>query len=452
MHSLERGGRGLLFVGDVILLLLALVVTLLLRYQAVPTADILAAHVVPFTLLITIWVVVFFSIGLYDRFVLFDRKDLPRKIIQAMVINVLLAAVLFFTLPFAISPKTNLIIYLFVSVGFMSMWRLYIFPRMTMAHAIRLLVIGSGEEATGVTNVLTRNPYFQQVDVNVIDTQKYPQTDQIKVALTSYVTDHDIDVIIADMDSPLAQSLMPLFFNLTFLEQRVTFFSLTDFYERLHHRVPPSLIRESWLLENVSSQSPHVAYDFMRRIIDVVGALVLLIPCLVIFPLVIIALKLQDGGQIFYRTTRVGQYNEPIAIYKFRTMNGCDSGTEALKSALYVTKLGAILRALRIDELPQLLNVLRGDLSFIGPRPEIPELAAVYAENIPYYNLRHMIKPGLTGWAQINNYDVPRKGVDIERTIDKLSFDLYYLRHRSLLLDSEIAIKTINTVLSRTGT
>ena len=127
-------------------------------------------------------------------------------------------------------------------------------------------------------------------------------------------------------------------------------------------------------------------------------------------------------------------------------------GADALKSTLVDTKVGIILRKTRLDELPQLLNILRGDLSFIGPRPEIPELASVYASKIPYYNARHLIKPGLSGWAQINNFDVPRGGVDVERTSTKLSYDLFYLKRRSLILDMQIALKTIATILMRTGT
>ncbi|MEZ4200594.1 MAG: sugar transferase [Candidatus Paceibacterota bacterium] len=136
---------------------------------------------------------------------------------------------------------------------------------------------------------------------------------------------------------------------------------------------------------------------------------------------------------------------------KFRSMTGRDQGDNALKSELTVTKTGAFLRKTRIDELPQLFNVLRGDLSFIGPRPEMPALASVYAEQIPFYNVRHYIKPGLSGWAQINDVDAPRGGVDVERTLSKLSYDLFYLKHRSLLLDIHIALKTLAALVMRTG-
>jgi lipopolysaccharide/colanic/teichoic acid biosynthesis glycosyltransferase len=452
MKNFKRGGAGLLFTGDVAFFMVALFVTLIVRYQDIPGGTLLSQHVGPFALMMIIWVVVFFVIGLYDRYILFTRKELVGTIIRAQLINTAIAVVFFFMLPLGITPKTNLAIYLVVSIVLISLWRLYLFPLLFAARPIHALIIGTGEESRQVRAVLEHNPFFQQVAVNYIDTAKYNNESLIEDALSAYVAEHPIDIIIADLNESLSQKLTPFFFNLTFLERRVTFFSLTDFFEQLHHRIPPSLIGESWLLQNVTADSPHYAYDVIKRVIDVTGAVFLLFPCAVIFPLVVIALKIQDGGAIFYRTTRVGQYNQPIQILKFRTMNGRDSGVEALKSKLYVTKFGMFMRKLRIDELPQLLNVLRGDLSFIGPRPEIPELAYVYAENIPYYNMRHFIKPGLSGWAQINNFDVPRQGVDVPRTIDKLSFDLYYLRHRSILLDMEIALKTVNAVLSRTGT
>ena len=178
----------------------------------------------------------------------------------------------------------------------------------------------------------------------------------------------------------------------------------------------------------------------------------LAVPSLLIFPFIAAAIKLDDKGPLIYKAERVGQYNKPISIYKFRTKNGSDSAMSALNSQLVDTRVGVWLRKTRLDELPQLLNVLLGDLSFIGPRPEIPSLAQVYAKEIPYYNARHFLKPGLSGWAQINNFDVPRGGLDVQRTTTKLSYDLYYLKRRSLLLDLQIGLKTISTILMRTGT
>jgi lipopolysaccharide/colanic/teichoic acid biosynthesis glycosyltransferase len=136
---------------------------------------------------------------------------------------------------------------------------------------------------------------------------------------------------------------------------------------------------------------------------------------------------------------------------KFRSMTGADSGSEVLKSKLRVTPLGKMIRRTRIDELPQLWNVFKGDLSLIGPRPEFPALVEEYRKHIPYYHLRHLVKPGLSGWAQLYHDNHPHHGSDVEATREKLSYDLYYLTHRSLTLDATIALKTVKKLLTRSG-
>jgi lipopolysaccharide/colanic/teichoic acid biosynthesis glycosyltransferase len=364
----------------------------------------------------------------------------------------LIAALFFFIFPVGIEPKTNLVIYLIVSSFLIVLWRLYIHPRITTGKPMRALVIGESEEALGIARVLAQSPYFKHIKPFLLSRKDIPDFGEFKTALTRFLEQGSTDMVVADMRDEYAQRLAPDFYHFAFEDRNIRFFNLPGIFEELHHRIPPSLIGEAWLLEHVTALSPHYAYDMLKRCIDIIGALLLLVPTIVLFPLVVLFIKLEDRGPLFYRATRVGQFGKPIHIYKFRTMSGQDSPESAMKSTLTVTKTGVVLRKSRLDELPQLLNVLVGDLSFIGPRPEIPTLVAVYAEEIPYYNLRHLVKPGLSGWAQINNFDVPRGGVDIERTIDKLSFDLYYLKHRSFLLDIEIALKTINTLLMRTGT
>jgi lipopolysaccharide/colanic/teichoic acid biosynthesis glycosyltransferase len=132
-------------------------------------------------------------------------------------------------------------------------------------------------------------------------------------------------------------------------------------------------------------------------------------------------------------------------------MSGADRGVEVLKSKLVVTPVGRIIRTSRVDEVPQLWNILRGDMSLIGPRPEFPALVAEYVKEIPYYNLRHLVKPGLSGWAQLYYHQDPHHAADVEATKMKLSYDLYYLKHRSLALDATIALKTIRRLLVRSN-
>lgn len=451
MHKVLRGSTLLLLVGDIAILFGSLVLTLLIRYREFPSEEVINQHLAPFVLLFGIWLLTFLIAGLYDRYVVLARKQIPWLILRAQTINILLAAVFFFFLPFGIEPKTNLIIYLVVSTALVALWRLYVFPLTTTEKSITALVIGDSPEAIGIANVLGKNPYFQNTCVYTIGSADVVSREELRESVFRFVNQKGVDMIIADMRDPFIQFLTKDFYAFVFTGQNIHFFNLPAMYEELHHRVPPSLIGEAWFLENITTDAPHYAYDFLKRTIDVVGALILLIPCTIIFPFVYLVIKLYDGGTIIYKSERIGQYNNPIHIYKFRTMTGMDSGT-TLDTVHTVTSVGKFLRMTRIDELPQLVNVLKGDLSFIGPRPELPARAHVYAREIPHYNMRHLIKPGLSGWAQINNFDVPHREVDVARTHDKLSFDLYYLRHRSLFLDIEIALKTINTLLKRSGT
>jgi lipopolysaccharide/colanic/teichoic acid biosynthesis glycosyltransferase len=259
-----------------------------------------------------------------------------------------------------------------------------------------------------------------------------------------------ISIIVANPDGKYLASVLPKLFDLSFLRFELSFLDFYRVYEDTFDRVPASALSYQWFINQVS-QGRSIVYDAVKRSLDVVGAILLLIPTAFMFPLVALAIWLEDRGRLFYSTVRIGQFNRPITIYKFRTKNGADAGADALASKLVDTRVGLFLRKTRIDELPQLINVLRGDLSFIGPRPEMPALAEVYAREIPYYNTRHFLKPGLSGWAQINNFDVPRGGLDVPRTTTKLSYDLFYLARRSLLLDIQIALKTISIILRRTG-
>jgi exopolysaccharide biosynthesis polyprenyl glycosylphosphotransferase len=452
MHRFVRGSMVPLLLGDFLVFSGSLVLTLLVRYQTFPNETVIAQHLQPFSFLFGIWALVFLIAGLYDRHISFARKSVPALVAKVQSVNILIAALFFFILPFGIEPKTNLVIYLIISTTLIALWRLYLYPVITASKPTRALIVGDSVEAQAIARVFSTNQYFKHIRPYLLARADIPDFEEYRAALRRFVAGGKTDMIIADMRDSYAAQLVRDFYTFSFQDSNIRFFNLPAMYEALHHRIPPFLVGEHWILENVSTDAPHYAYDVLKRGIDVVGALLLLIPTLAVFPFIMLAIMLEDRGPFFYRADRVGQHNRTIRILKFRTMTGRDDPQNALRSTLRVTRVGMVLRKTRLDELPQLLNVLAGDLSFIGPRPEIPTLAEVYAADIPYYNLRHLVKPGLSGWAQINNFDVPRGGVDVPRTIDKLSYDLYYLKHRSLFLDIEIALKTINTLLMRTGT
>ena len=221
-------------------------------------------------------------------------------------------------------------------------------------------------------------------------------------------------------------------------------------YEDIFIRVPAPLINYSWFLENISSSSK-ITYDILKRLMDIIVSLFLGILTLIILPFVVLAIKIDDNGPVFFSHGRVGKNNKEIRVVKFRSM---EVHIENPKDKMYspkITRVGAFLRKTRLDELPQLWNVLKGDLSLIGPRPEVPKLVEMYKKEIDFYNIRHIIKPGLSGWAQLYQKEPPRLIAGYNETKAKLSYDLYYIKNRSFILDLEIGIKTVRTLFSHNG-
>jgi lipopolysaccharide/colanic/teichoic acid biosynthesis glycosyltransferase len=172
--------------------------------------------------------------------------------------------------------------------------------------------------------------------------------------------------------------------------------------------------------------------------------------CLPFLPLIFLAVRISSPGPVFFSQTRVGRRGRLFTIYKFRTMRTdaeANGAVWAAKDDARVTPIGRFMRKIRIDEIPQLWNVLRGDMAFVGPRPERPEFVQWLSQEIPYYDLRHMIRPGVTGWAQVRY----RYGASLEETKCKLEYDLYYVKHMSIGLDLLIMFETIKTILLRRG-
>jgi exopolysaccharide biosynthesis polyprenyl glycosylphosphotransferase len=229
----------------------------------------------------------------------------------------------------------------------------------------------------------------------------------------------------------------------------VPVYSFDTFYESRLRRVPLSLVSPAWILRDGFQIAHDPVYGHIKRLVDILvsaAALALLAPVLAA---VAVAVKLTDGGPILFRQRRVGLNRETFDILKFRTMTvGAEKGDlYTQKNDSRLTRIGGRLRKWRLDELPQLWNVLRGDMSLIGPRAEWDKLVAGYEREIPCYHFRHLIKPGITGWAQVN-YPY---GANLQDTKRKLEYDLYYLRHYSFVLDTSIVFKTLNTMLFAKG-
>jgi len=191
-------------------------------------------------------------------------------------------------------------------------------------------------------------------------------------------------------------------------------------------------------------------HQISRRIVSILVSFVALVLCLPMIPFIILAIRLSSPGPIFFRQTRVGLGGRHYSVIKFRTMRQdaeANGAVWATKDDPRITRLGKFMRMTRLDEIPQLWNVLRGEMGFVGPRPERPEFVQMLSSKIPYYDFRHMIRPGITGWAQVRY----KYGASLEETKHKLEYDLYYIKHLSLGLDLLIMFETIKTIILRRG-
>lgn len=439
----------LLLAGDLLAFIFALWLSLLLRNFEAPSGELFLAHLTPFSLLFVAWIIVFYIAGLYEKHTVILQSKLPNVLAATQITNSGLAVIFFYLVPFfGITPKTILFIYLFISFALILFWRTYGYFTLGRKKVTNAIIIGSGDEMKELLNEVNNNPIYNLTFISSIDLNRVEEGGFWN-EIVNEVYSQDVSLIAIDLANENIEPVLPHLYNLIF--SKVSFIDMHKVYEDIFDRVPLSLLRYNWFLENISTK-PRTAYDATKRLMDLAIAVVLFLATVILYPIIYVIIKLDDGGPLFIIQERVGENNRPINIIKFRSMSRDDRGIYGSDAQLNaVTKTGAFLRKTRIDELPQLINVLRGDLSLIGPRPELPALVKRYTEEIPYYNVRHLIKPGLSGWAQIYHGRHSHHAVDTLETKNKLSYDLYYIKNRSFLLDLKIALRTIKTLISIAG-
>lgn len=450
MTLVPRRDYLLLLVGDIAVFALSLWLALLVRNLEIPEAQTLWLHILPFFILFIVWSFTYFLAGLYGRGMRLFRSRMLSTIVYAQLINVVIAALFFFFIPlFTIAPKTVLLLYLLVSSPLIILWRIALFPRLRRARRLKGVLLASGPDAKKLAEEVASDARYPFSFEYVVDTATTPSHEVIQHACRVAEED-DIEFLVVDVSDTALQAALPILYDAAFHKRRFSMVNMMDVYEELFERVPLSMVKYEWVLAN--SNASH-AYDALKRGVDIATAVIAGAFSLIAYPFICLAIKLDDGGDIFITQERVGKFQKSIRIVKFRSMTGNDSGNYGAKGTteLTVTRVGAILRRLRLDELPQLWSVLKGDLSIVGPRPEFPALAEYYNARIPYYNARYLVTPGLTGWAQILHDRHPHHGTDVAETKEKLSYDLYYFLHRSLLLDLYIILQTIRIVLTARG-
>ncbi|MBI5456207.1 sugar transferase [Candidatus Kaiserbacteria bacterium] len=437
-----------LLAGDLAIFALSLWLTLAIRNLSIPSTYLIKLNFPPFLILFVVWLGVFFLAGLYGKHTRLFRNRLFNTIISTQILNVVIAALAFFFISaFGITPKTILAIYLAVSSVLIVIWRAVVFPRIRVARNLHGVLIASGPDAKALADEVNADSRYPVTFDYVIDT-KEAKSHEIVQQACRVVEEDGLAVLVVDFADPSLNVALPIVYDAAFQKRRFALVDVNDLHQEVFDRVPLSFVTYEWVLGNLARSR---AYDGLKRFIDIVLGIIAGALSLVFYPFVMLAIKLDDGGDIFITQHRVGRYQKPIHVIKFRSMSGSDSGDDVLKSKHKVTRVGRVLRRLRLDELPQLWNVIKGDLSFVGPRPELPALAAHYSARIPYYNARYLVTPGLTGWAQIKHDRHPHHGTDVAETKEKLAYDLFYFRRRSLLLDIYIILQTARIIFSAKG-
>ncbi len=434
-------GRFILLVADCLILFTSLYLALSLRYQNTLSFSEFLFFTVPFTTVIIVSVAIFYGYGLYDKPTLRLIRELNKIIFASQILVVVCATILFYTLPvLGIAPKTILLLYVIISSVLMSVWRRYAFSLVLHYRKQKSIIIGSGETFHKLVDELSRNPHIGITLLSAIDVDTYDMK-----KLEGVLTSTRPNSIIIDMRDERIKPLFDAIYRELFGGAAVL--DIVDVYEDVFDMVPLELINQDWIFRSINVSR---RYDGLKRFIDVVFAFpTALLLGVFVFPFVYLAIKIEDKGPVLYSHLRVGKHGKPFRVYKFRSMENLP--TNEVKETKRVTKVGSFIRKTRIDELPQLWNVLRGDISLIGPRPETPNLVEEYAKSVPFYNVRHIVRPGLSGWAQTQQHEAPKFGIDVKQTKTKLAYDMYYLEHNSLLTDFSIILRTIKVLMSKSG-
>jgi exopolysaccharide biosynthesis polyprenyl glycosylphosphotransferase len=430
----------LLFVGDALALYATLFVVLLLRYGGAFYDQFVDKHLLPFTIIFTLWLIIFYVAGLYDLRHLRNNLDFLKNLGLTLFISAAFAVFFFYLIPaFGITPKTNLFLFVVIFAAIEIFWR-RTFNKFAASDEApnKVLLIGNTATATEINEVIKSNP---QLGYEIKARFGEERASSSPRALEKLVDENKVNLVVIPRHLKRNSRLAAELYELLTLGTEIH--DLTNFYEFVMRKVPLADLEETWFLENLTNRK--IFYDQLKRALEFLAAFLLFIVLSPIEALIAVVIKITSPGPIIYRQIRVGENGRNFVLYKFRTMPA-DAEKDGVRWAApgdkRATTFGRFLRYTHLDELPQLVNIMKGDLSFVGPRPERPEFVKTLKERIPYYETRLLVKPGVTGWAQINY----RKDSTIEDVKEKIQYDIYYIKNRSLVLDLAIILKTLKSL------
>ena len=386
-------------------------------------------------------------------------EDTIKGVSLAALISLIIYLVIYFSSSPNSLPRQGVAIFI-LAVYFMTLiWRLlYIRIFTAPLFMSRVIILGAGRAGITLANVIQQLWPLPFYLVGFVDDDEKKVGSKIvnlpvlgsSNALTEIIDNENI----SDLVFAISGDLNPEMFQAIIAagENGINVTTMPIMYEDLLGRVPILLLQSDWLVRSFLSQS-HTGslFQMAKRLMDIIGSLIGLFILIILFPLVSILILIDNGSPVIYKQGRIGKNGKLYEIYKFRSMYKdaeIDGKAKyAVENDKRITKIGRILRKTHIDELPQFINILRGDMSLVGPRPEREEHVNKLQKEVPFYRARFLVKPGLTGWAQINYGYASTK----EDNTIKLEYDLYYIKHRNLILDVLILLRTIGTAVGFRG-
>ena len=395
---------------------------------------------------------------LYELRVASDRRELFIGIVQALSATGFLLGVIYFWAPSVVIGRGVFMASSALVILFVSGWRL-VFEWLSrrVAPRERLLLVGTGPAAVSLARELFQRR--QELGVEIVG---FVDPDPTRVGapvinpgvigtvedIPSIVRARGVDRVVVSLAD--ARGKLPMDKLLEMKLDGVTFDHLASVYEELTGKIAVENLRPSWLIFSAGFKKSRLMKT-SKRLVDLVAAGVGLLLAAPVMGLVALAVKMTSSGPAVYRQERVGLHGRVFTVLKFRSMRqdaeASTGAVWAVKNDNRVTPIGRFLRKSRLDELPQLLNVLKGDMSLVGPRPERPEFVKQLTEKIPFYGQRHVLRPGLTGWAQVRY----TYGSTVEDAMEKLQYDLFYIKNLSIPFDLFVIFSTIKTVILRRG-
>ncbi|MDD4332934.1 MAG: exopolysaccharide biosynthesis polyprenyl glycosylphosphotransferase [Patescibacteria group bacterium] len=452
----DKAKKFILLIGDIILLYASLYFALFLRYQEKPDTATWSGHLAPFSVIFIVWLIIFYIFNLYNLHLAVNNSRFYQLLAKSIGVNGAIAIAFFYLVPgIAIAPKRNLFIFIIIFSILFIFWRnFYNWLLSSRLPKINLALIGYNQNAEELICELKQKPHLGYRVAFVFDGENKTTADKIlgitllknPEELKNYISKNKITQIILTSDLRESPELRTYLFNL--INLKINFINFPNFYEEITGKIPTNSINQMWFLENLN-EGEKTFFDFFKRIFDFIFAFIILIITSPFWIIIALIIKIESKGPVFIKMVRCGQYDRNFKMYKFRTMKEeGNTRTITIENDPRITKFGSAMRKTRIDEIPQVLNILKGEMSFIGPRPERPELAQELEKQIPFYRERELVKPGVTGWDQISGeYHSPT----VEDTLKKIQYDLFYIKNRSVYLDLSIILKTIATVFSRGG-